>query len=75
MAIHEALILNYKAVQQVEGVVDIYIEGVENNRYEATVFEELTKYFNSDIQFNLLFVNEFARTRKKSQYFESKIVK
>lgn len=75
MAIHEALILNYKAVQQVEGVVDIYIEGVENNRYEATVFEELTKYFNSDIQFNLLFVNEFARTRKESQYFESKIVK
>ena len=75
LAIQAALILNYKAVQQVEGVVDIYIEGIKNNRHEAAVFEELTKYFNDDIQFNLLFVKEFERTRKKNQYFESKIVK
>ena len=75
LAMQNSLILNYKAVQEVEGAVNIYIEGIENNRYEAAVLDELTKYFKDDIQFNLLFVKEFERKRKKNQYFESAIVK
>ncbi len=75
LAIQSCLIINYKAVQKVEGAVDIYIEGIKNNVYEKIILDELIKYFKDDIQFNLLFVKEFERNRKKSQYFESKIMK
>lgn len=75
LAIQSCLIINYKAVQKVEGAVDIYIEGIKNNVYEKIILDELIKYFKDDIQFNLLFVKEFERNRKKNQYFESKIIK
>ena len=67
------MILNYKAVQNEKGLVDLYVEGVENRVHETFIQGELKKYFNDDIGFNLLFVKAFKREKKKSQYFESKI--
>ena len=73
LAIQKSLILNYKAVQKEKGIVDLYIEGMDNRRIETDIQDELKKYFNNDIDFNLLFVKAFEHKRKQSQYFESKL--
>ena len=75
LAMEQSVYLNYKAVQKEEGIVDIFIEGVDNKRHETALTEELNKYFEDNINFNLLFVKQFDRERKKSQYFDSTIDK
>ena len=49
------------------------VEGVANQQLEASIMEELNKYFQSDVDFDLRFLSELPRGGRKAQYFESKI--
>ncbi|BHH86285.1 phenylacetate--CoA ligase family protein [Desulforhopalus sp. 52FAK] len=71
IAIHKAVLLNYKAIQRDRGFVDLYVEGTTNKKHEAILMAELIKYFAEDMIFNIRYVDVFDKERKKSQYFES----
>ena len=71
LALRHALLLNYKAIQEEQAAVTIFIEGSENRRHEPLVATELEKYFGNDVTFDIQFVGSFERHRRKAQYFES----
>ena len=71
LAINEAVLLNYKAVQREKGFVDIYIENTANRKHEEILTDELIKYFADDVIFNISYMNAFDKQKKKAQYFES----
>jgi phenylacetate-CoA ligase len=73
LALRHSVLLNYKAVQDQPGAVSLDIQGGENRRYEPLVRVELEKYFGRDLTFDIRFVAAFERTRRKAQYFESRI--
>ena len=73
LAIHNSILLNYKAVQNNKGHVDIFIEGTQNSSYETEIYHELEKYFSDDVIFSVIFTSSFDKTLKKRQYFESKL--
>lgn len=71
LAIQKSVLLNYKAVQKERGHVDLFLEGIDNSRYETAIMDELVKYFNHDVNFTVRFVKNLTKQRKKTQYFES----
>lgn len=73
IALTKGILLNYKAVQDAPGTVTIFIENLDGSRHESLIVEELHKYFQDDVSFEIRFVQEFEVRAKKSQYFESRI--
>ena len=73
LAIEKGLLLNYRVVQVEPGHCVLMVEGVANQQLEASIMEELNKYFQSDVDFDLRFLSELPRGGRKAQYFESKI--
>jgi phenylacetate-CoA ligase len=73
IALRHAVLLNYKATQDEPGRAVIEIQDAGNGRHEPLVRAELDKYFGRDIEFTVRFVAAFERTRKKMQYFESRL--
>lgn len=71
LAIHKNVLMNYKAIQDNIGVVDIYIENKNSSKHEKSLANELSKYFSDDIKFNIHYVDRFDNIKKKRQYFES----
>jgi len=71
LALEKSILLNYKAVQKIPGRVVVLVEGRANGRYEVDIREELAKYFNDDVTFEIHFQNQLDRTQRKMQYFES----
>ncbi|AZT84115.1 phenylacetate--CoA ligase family protein [Marinobacter sp. NP-4(2019)] len=73
LALEKDIFLNYKAIQQNKGEVEILIEGNDNNRYLKEINEQLQKYFGEDVNFSIIFVDRFAIDMKKRQYFETSL--
>ena len=71
LALHNSILLNYKAVQKEKGNVQLFIEGHENNRHENLLMDELLKYFDRDVDFSIKYISNFDKQRGKTQYFES----
>ena len=49
------------------------IEKKENKKHEASIKNEIEKYFGDDVDFNLNYVEQFKIDNRKRQYFESSI--
>lgn len=73
LALQKDILLNYKASQSEQGVVDVFIEGKSNNIYSDDLEKELYKYFGKDIVFRINYMDKFSIKTKKTQYFESTI--
>ena len=73
LAITRGILLNFKAVQDTEGEVTLFIQDLDNRQFEGVVREELVKYFAEDIEFEFRFVDVFDKARGKAQYFENHI--
>jgi phenylacetate-CoA ligase len=73
LAVHNSMPLNYKAVQEEVGIVDIYIEGSRSDECERLIHSELSKYFDSDMTFRIHFIPFFERSRRKQQSFENRL--
>lgn len=73
LAIQKNILINYKAVQSEKGKVSINIENLENKKYEELILEELEKYFSDDIEFQIYYESKFGISKRKQQYFESKL--
>jgi phenylacetate-CoA ligase len=71
LAIHQALLFNYRVVQEHEGAATLYLEGEQDNQSKLAISAELAKYFSDDVEFDLRFVRELDRGGRKAQYFES----
>jgi phenylacetate-CoA ligase len=73
LAIEKGLLLNYRVVQVEPGHCVLMVEGAATHQLEARIMEELHKYFQSDVDFDLRFLSELPRGGRKAQYFESQI--
>lgn len=73
LALEKNILLNYKAIQETKGKVNIYIEGKNNQRYQTDIECQLQRYFGSDIRFSLIYIDHFIAELKKKQYFETSL--
>jgi phenylacetate-CoA ligase len=73
LALQKSILLNYKAHQSSQGIVELIIEGERNSVFTSEINKELHKYFGEDIIFKIRFVNQFSLETKKTQYFESTV--
>lgn len=73
LALEKNILLNYKAVQQTKGKVDIYIEDRANRRFQKDIDLQLQKYFGDDVTFVTIYIDQFAKEMKKKQYFETSL--
>jgi len=73
LALEKNILLNYKAVQQVKGKVDIYIEDKVNQRYQKDIDMQLRRYFDDDVKFSIIYIDRFVNQMKKKQYFETSL--
>lgn len=71
LAVSHAVLLNYRVLQRYKGVCTIYIEHLSSAQHASLLESELRKYFGDDMIFEIEYVAEFPRGRKKAQYFES----
>lgn len=73
LALEKNILLNYKAVQEHKGAVDVFIEGKENNQFVTEIEGQLKKYFGEDVKFTIIFLDQFGLDTKKRQYFETSL--
>jgi len=73
IAIESGILMNYRALQDEPGKVTLLIEHGANAVHTPLIESQLTRYFRSDVDVDLAFVDEFPRERRKAQYFESRI--
>ncbi|MEX0604299.1 MAG: hypothetical protein WD623_11300 [Marinobacter sp.] len=73
LALEKNILLNYKAVQQTKGKVEIYIEDKANQRYQNDIDQQLRRYFNNDVTFTTVYIDRFFNEMKKRQYFETSL--
>lgn len=73
LAVEKNILLNYKAIQQKKGKVDIYIEDKANQRYQKDIDLQLQRYFGGDITFTTIYIDRFVNEMKKKQYFETSL--
>ena len=73
IALEKGILINYKAIQSEYGKVTLDIEKKENKKHEASIKNEIEKYFGDDVDFNLNYVEQFKIDNRKRQYFESSI--
>ncbi len=73
LALEKNILLNYKAIQENRGKVDIYIEGRGNQRFQQDIELQLQRYFGNDITFAIIYIDRFANEMKKTQYFETSL--
>lgn len=73
LALESNILLNYKAVQDFKGKVDIFIEGEANYQFEKDINHQLKKYFRDDVFFRIIYLEQLPIEMKKRQYFESNI--
>lgn len=73
LALEKNILLNYKAVQQTKGKVEIFIEDKANKRYQKDIDLQLQRYFGDDVTFAIIFIDRFVNEMKKKQYFETSL--
>lgn len=73
LALEKNILLNYKAVQDSKGKVEIYIENKMNERYQKDVELQLQRYFGNDVKFSIIYIDRFVNEMKKKQYFETSL--
>jgi phenylacetate-CoA ligase len=73
LALEKNILLNYKAIQQTKGKVEIYIEDKVNQRYQKDIDLQLQKYFGDDVVFATTYIDRFVNEMKKKQYLESSL--
>ncbi|SNB55492.1 phenylacetate-CoA ligase [Marinobacter sp. es.042] len=71
IALENSVLINYKVVQREVGKVVVLIEGLRSAKTVGLVQEQLDRYFGSDVEFEIEFVEKFGLELKKRQYFES----
>ncbi|AXR07333.1 phenylacetate--CoA ligase family protein [Salinimonas sediminis] len=66
--------LNYKAVQNVKGTVEMFIElPEEDEKVREMIEEQRSSYFKDDVIFHYTFLSHFSAEKKKTQSFESNL--
>lgn len=73
LAVGAGVLLNYRAWQEVAGLLVVEVEGQDARVHEAAVRHELQKYLGDDMDVELRFVPRLSRGRGKPQYFESRL--
>lgn len=73
LALEKNILLNYKAVQQTKGKVEIYVEGKANRKYQKDIDLQLRRYFSDDVIFSTTYIDRFIKEMKKRQYFETSL--
>lgn len=71
IAVNHGVLMNYRVIQKEAGKCEISIEDAGNAKHEALLHEQLASYFAGDVKFQLFYVSEFQRGKKKAQYFET----
>lgn len=70
LAIGSGLLLNYRARQAERGACQLLIEHAPSKDIADAISQEFFKYFGDDVDLELTFVDSFATTARKVQYFE-----
>jgi len=73
LALEKNILLNYKAVQESKGKVDIYIEDETNKKFQKDIDIQLHEYFDNDVTFSFFYIKSFQNEMKKKQYFETSL--
>lgn len=73
LALEKNILLNYKAVQQSKGQVDIYIEDKASQQHQKDIELQLSRYFGDDVAFSIIYIDRFVNEMKKKQYFETNL--
>lgn len=73
LALHQSVTVNFRAVQDQPGAVDVFVEGTVNAQTDSLIRSELVKYFGSDLECTVLYVATLPRPRGKARYFVSNL--
>lgn len=73
LALEKNILLNYKAIQETKGKVDIYIENENNKNFQKDIDVQLYKYFGDDVDFSVFYIKSFENKMRKKQYFETSL--